>query len=584
MHPDVAEEALSLNYEMEDVKSSPCLKYEEEWLALSKVDIEMTGLKEKIMEGELRASRFRSVIWRLLLGALTPGYPDHWPEETRTSREHYKKLKESIAVKPCLMSEPERDNPLSTNEKSSWHQYFCDKELKCLIKQDVVRTFPGVDFFRSEEIQEAMINILFCYARENPTMCYRQGMHEVLAPVVFVVKSDHHALLHTKEQITLRSDILYVVNPDYFEEDSYTLFRRIMNAIEGSYLIPNVAPTSTGYFPCHTNAGANANENQVIAQLNWIKEILLAPSDPELHDHLVKLDIPLPLFGIRWLRLLFGREFPLQDLLVLWDAIFAENRSFDLVNYIVVAMLSSVRKTLLEADYTNCLTTLMRYPGVTDISMIIDYALHLKNPSVCKIPSKFKVIPKVSNKAKEKKNKIMNGPASTNNRKYVPNLVYRPAQLQSPSYDQDRNFSDGYLLNEPDLLLRELKHAQNIISLCSVKLAQYHRVLEKSVDPDDVQAHSALTGMQELSNLLADNVRKSEPVAVEPAFEAQEKIISPTTKKPPTSPTDKEQVKPTQPLSRPRSVDMTVFKSTSMPIKEDDLEAAEFTLSLLKLS
>lgn len=39
-------------------------------------------------------------------------------------------------------------------------------------------------------------------------------------------------------------------------------------------------------------------ENQVIAQLNWIKDMLLAPNDPELHDHLVKLDIPLPLFGM----------------------------------------------------------------------------------------------------------------------------------------------------------------------------------------------------------------------------------------------------------------------------------------------
>jgi hypothetical protein len=38
----------------------------------------------------------------------------------------------------------------------------------------VVRTFPGVDFFRKDMIQDAMVNILFCYARENPAMCYRQ--------------------------------------------------------------------------------------------------------------------------------------------------------------------------------------------------------------------------------------------------------------------------------------------------------------------------------------------------------------------------------------------------------------------------
>lgn len=44
-----------------------------------------------------------------------------------------------------------------------------------MIRQDVVRTFPNVDFFRSESIQCTMINILFCYAREHPEMCYRQA-------------------------------------------------------------------------------------------------------------------------------------------------------------------------------------------------------------------------------------------------------------------------------------------------------------------------------------------------------------------------------------------------------------------------
>lgn len=46
----------------------------------------------------------------------------------------------------------------------------------------------------------------------------------------------------------------------------------------------------------------------------------------------------------RWLRLLFGREFPLQDLLVLWDAIFSQEKDFKFVHYIVVAMLVAIRK------------------------------------------------------------------------------------------------------------------------------------------------------------------------------------------------------------------------------------------------
>lgn len=91
------------------------------------------------------------------------------------------------------------DNPLSQSDQSIWNQHFCDKELCAVIKQDVIRTFPGVEFFRRPSIQEIMTNILFCYAREHPEICYRQGMHEILAPVLFVLHSDHQALLHIQE-------------------------------------------------------------------------------------------------------------------------------------------------------------------------------------------------------------------------------------------------------------------------------------------------------------------------------------------------------------------------------------------------
>lgn len=45
----------------------------------------------------------------------------------------------------------------------------------------------------------------------------------------------------------------------------------------------------------------------------------------------------------RWVRLLFGREFPLQDLLVVWDALFADGLSLSLVDYIFIAMLLYIR-------------------------------------------------------------------------------------------------------------------------------------------------------------------------------------------------------------------------------------------------
>ena len=46
----------------------------------------------------------------------------------------------------------------------------------------------------------------------------------------------------------------------------------------------------------------------------------------------------------RWIRLLFGREFPLPSVLEMWDAIFADGPSLSLVDYICVAMLMHIRE------------------------------------------------------------------------------------------------------------------------------------------------------------------------------------------------------------------------------------------------
>lgn len=112
----------------------------------------------------------------------------------------YKKLKETYSLNPHQTHSGNiQDDPLSQSQQSIWNQHFCDKELCAVIRQDVVRTFPGVEFYRKQLIQDIMINILFCYARENPIMCYRQGMHEILAPILFVMHSDHQAYLHFRD-------------------------------------------------------------------------------------------------------------------------------------------------------------------------------------------------------------------------------------------------------------------------------------------------------------------------------------------------------------------------------------------------
>lgn len=51
----------------------------------------------------------------------------------------------------------------------------------------------------------------------------------------------------------------------------------------------------------------------------------------------------LTIWTRRWIRLLFGREFPFDELLLFWDTLFAVDPRLELVDLICVAMLLRIR-------------------------------------------------------------------------------------------------------------------------------------------------------------------------------------------------------------------------------------------------
>jgi TBC1 domain family protein 5 len=57
------------------------------------------------------------------------------------------------------------------------------------------------------------------------------------------------------------------------------------------------------------------------------------------------------------MRLLFGREFPFDDVLMMWDVLFANGLRSDLVDFTCIAMLLRIRW---EREYLNdnCLITM----------------------------------------------------------------------------------------------------------------------------------------------------------------------------------------------------------------------------------
>ena len=221
-------------------------------------------------------------------------------------------------------------------------------------------------------------------------------MHEILAPLFFVIYSDQQTCLHAielellKENDAIDREIIKLLDPKYYEHDAYFLFQQVMETIEPWYSQDALLKNSLSLnFEPFIASKEPTLWSVLGVKLKMIYSHILKKHDAQLYNYLQDLQITPQIFGLRWLRLLFGREFAMQDLLVIWDAIFANGLSFSLCDYIFVAMLMIVRKPLLEGDYSQCMGYLMRYPSISDVHYVVDMALYLKDPLNYAKPSNY---------------------------------------------------------------------------------------------------------------------------------------------------------------------------------------------------
>nr|XP_020662929.1 TBC1 domain family member 5 isoform X1 [Pogona vitticeps]XP_020662939.1 TBC1 domain family member 5 isoform X1 [Pogona vitticeps] len=361
------------------------LSYSKEWEELFVNNNYLATIRLKGINGQLRSSRFRSVCWKLFLNVL-PSDRSQWINKTTKLRTLYNKIKEVHITNPRKAGQQDVmiNNPLSQDEGSLWNKFFQDKELRGMIEQDVTRTFPEMQYFQEENVRKILTDVLFCYARENEQLLYKQGMHELLAPIVFILHCDHQAFLHASEAAQPSEEMRVLLNPEYLEHDAYAMFTHLMKTAENWFSTSEHdgqkekdAMMTPMPFARPQDLGPSI---AIVAKVNQIQDQLLKKHDIELYMHLNRLEIAPQIYGLRWVRLLFGREFPLQDLLVVWDALFADSIMLDLVDYIFLAMLLYIRDALISSNYQTCLGLLMHYPPIGDVHSLIMRALFLRDP------------------------------------------------------------------------------------------------------------------------------------------------------------------------------------------------------------
>ncbi|KAK0259144.1 hypothetical protein B0A54_16021 [Friedmanniomyces endolithicus] len=273
-----------------------------------------------------------------------------WPKTLASSRSAYNSLRMHFLSQ--LDNQDELSDPMDDEaDSATWTAIHKDEELRAEIQQDVDRCMPENLYFRQPDTQRTLLDILFIWAKLNPDINYRQGMHELLAPILWVVERDAIDLGPSSRALGEDATVRVVFDAESIEHDAFALFSQVMRSAKGFYEPGPSLP--------------HAGENAIVHRSRRIFEEMLPKVDPELAQHLRTNDIVPQIFLMRWIRLLFGREFGFDDVLSMWDVIFAEDPTLEIVDHICLSMILRIRWELLDADYNSALTLLLRYPSAS---------------------------------------------------------------------------------------------------------------------------------------------------------------------------------------------------------------------------
>ncbi|XP_023537563.1 TBC1 domain family member 5-like [Cucurbita pepo subsp. pepo] len=412
-------------------------------------------------EDKRRFVDLRGVRWRINLGVLPSSSLasiDHLRRVTADSRRRYAILRRRHLVDPHISKDGSNspdtmDNPLSQNPDSLWGRFFRSAELEKMVDQDLSRLYPEHgSYFQTPGCQGLLRRILLLWCLQHPQFGYRQGMHELLAPFLYVLHVDverfsqvrklyedqfadkfdgvsfqdgsfkynfdfKNCLDTTKDELGVHGneenvkglseldpeiqtiilltdaygaegELGIVLSERFIEHDAYTMFDALMSGAHGAVAMAD--------FFSPMPAGGSLSGLPPVIEASAALYHLLSHVDSSLHAHLVELGVEPQYFFLRWLRVLFGREFLLEDLLTIWDEIFAsDNSKFDrsdepetsssfgflsssrgaFIAAIAVSMLLYLRSSLLATENaTLCLQRLLNFPKDVDLPKLIEKA------------------------------------------------------------------------------------------------------------------------------------------------------------------------------------------------------------------
>ncbi|KAJ3428849.1 tbc1 domain family member gtpase-activating protein [Anaeramoeba flamelloides] len=396
-------------------------------------------LRKNIQMGKYTDTKIRTILWRVCLGCFSEDpNPDNFLNLTLEHRKRYTILIKSYFC--CFEKflweqkkiEKQKQALKSNSQKPSGNETFLknkkiDEELFRVIQLDIDRTNPDNEFYSKPKIKKKMFNILFIYSKEHPDLSYRQGMHEILAPIIYVVYQEY-------QKRNGSSTFMHLIDEKYIEEDSYLIFERIMYISKNLFLTTPSSTQSMHKIKDHSsnnnnnknnNNNNNNNNNKdknknnesetnnnlnnlflkkvlnytkninkqktknnifieentkgILTLCQQVQDLYLKKYDEKLYRYFISLELVPQLYSLRWYRLLLSREFALKELILIWDYIFSDYSPIECIGYIIVVMLIMIRDNLLNQDETIVLQQLFKYKLNSDIQDLLKTTRTIRN-------------------------------------------------------------------------------------------------------------------------------------------------------------------------------------------------------------
>lgn len=336
-------------------------RYRQEWTQLlSQLDENPEVLRLHAFNGQLKVSKFRSIHWALLLRVLNADHRS-WHSQRAQQRNRWEKNKERMREKEAPKDSSFQIWQISRRlcEQSTWagrprrwrSSLPVDEECLEPIFQwsgTICCHTSGCGAHVSRRGLLSQATHTECHDKHPVLLCQGTSVH-VLSPghardtgtnyLCDLQRSSVAAALHWAGQVGCRWDAVECLEC-WLPRGRYlvgfttgisswqvllwihlllcsSIFSRLMASVESYYRVSNLVSSPGGFIETETvskqrvqlrstfiiswllqSPSEQTSEVEVISQLNMIRDKILAKQDQHLHHYLLKMEIPLHIFGM----------------------------------------------------------------------------------------------------------------------------------------------------------------------------------------------------------------------------------------------------------------------------------------------